>query len=134
LSDNESKKDVKIENPSSDAEQEKEGDLAELASAGPLSNLTRVGIMLALLGVERITFSELLMAVKVSKSSLSRSLEILQESGLVKIRRGFGAFGGPRTFIQITDSGKTAIRTHLETMRRVTQKYLKEANEVEKTG
>jgi DNA-binding MarR family transcriptional regulator len=112
------------------------GDLAELASGGPLSNLTRVGIMLALLGVDRITFSELLMAVKVSKSSLSRSLEILEESGLVRTRRGFAAFGGPRTFVQITEAGKRAIRTHLETMRRVTQKYLKQgqAEETKKTG
>jgi DNA-binding MarR family transcriptional regulator len=133
LSGDESKKEP--DEASSESVQDKE-ELAELASSGPLSNLTRVGIMLALLGVDRITFSELLMVVRVSKSSLSRSLEILQESGLVKIRRGFGALGGPRTFIQITDSGKTAIRTHLETMRRVTQKYLNDDQDKkpEKTG
>lgn len=118
----------------SDGTQDK-GEIAELSSAGPLSNLTRVGIMLALLGVERITFSELLMAVNISKSSLSRSLEILEENGLIRIRRGFGAFGEPRTFIQITDAGKTAIRSHLETMHRVTRKYLKEdQTEKKETG
>jgi DNA-binding MarR family transcriptional regulator len=123
LSDDE--KGVKEEPSPSDSDQKNE-ELAELASAGPLSNLTRVGIMLALLGVDRVTFSELALAVKVSKSSLSRSLEILQDAGFVKIRRGFGPLGGPRTFVQITDSGKAALRSHLETMRRVTRKYLKE--------
>ena len=42
--------------------------LSELASGGPLSNFTRVGIMLALLGVEQITFTDLMFVVKVSKS------------------------------------------------------------------
>lgn len=82
--------------------------------------------MLALLGVERITFTDLMLAVNVSKSSLNKSIKILADEGYVKERFGFKATGGPRTFVQITDKGKIAIRTHLETMRRLTTKYLPE--------
>lgn len=99
-------------------------DVTDITSTGPLSNLTRVGIMLSLLGVDRITFSDLLIAVKISKSSLSRSLDILGENGLVKVRRGFSAFGGPRTFVQITEAGRSTTLAHLETLRRVSTKYL----------
>jgi DNA-binding MarR family transcriptional regulator len=101
-----------------------DGSLSELGSAGALSSSVRVGMMLALLGVERITFTDLLLAVKVSKSSLNKSVRILEEAGYVTVRLGFKASGGPRTFIQITEKGKTAIRTHLEMMRRLTLKYL----------
>lgn len=99
-------------------------ELSELASAGALSSSARVGIMLALLGVERVTFTDLLLVVKVSKSSLNKSVQILEDSGYVTVRKGFKATGPPRTFIQITEKGKTAIRSHLETMRRLTSKYL----------
>ena len=98
--------------------------IPQLASSGALSSNARVGIMLALLGVERITFTDLLLAVQVSKSSLNKSIKILTDEGYVTERYGFKATGGPRTFVQITDKGKTAIRSHLETMRRLTTKYL----------
>ncbi len=99
--------------------------ISELTAAGALSSSARVGIMLALLGVERITFTDLMLAVKVSKSSLNKSVKILEQAGYVTVRKGFKVTGGPRTFIQITEKGKTSIRTHLETMRRLTSKYLK---------
>jgi DNA-binding MarR family transcriptional regulator len=98
--------------------------LSQFTSAGALSSSARVGIMLALLGVERITFTDLMLAVNVSKSSLNKSIKILADEGYVQERFGFKATGGPRTFVQITDKGKAAIRTHLETMRHLTTKYL----------
>ena len=80
--------------------------------------------MLALLGVEQITFTDLMLVVEVSKSSLNYSVNSLADAGYVTVHKGFKTAGGPRTFIQITDKGKDAIRTHLETMRRLASKYL----------
>ncbi len=98
--------------------------LSELASDGVLSSFTRVGILLALLGVEQITFTDLLFVAKVSKSSLNYSVNALADAGYVTVHKGFKTAGGPRTFIQITDKGKGAIRMHFETIRRIASKYL----------
>ena len=98
--------------------------LTELASAGVLSNSARVGILIALQGVERITFTDLLVSLKLSKSSLNRSVKILEDAGYVTVHTGFKAAGRPRTFIQITEGGKIAIGDHLETMKQVAEKYM----------
>ena len=104
----------------------KKGDVSlyELVSEDALSSFPRVGIMLALLGVEEITFTDLMLVVGVSKSSLNYSVNALSDAGYVTVYKGFKAAGGPRTFIQITDKGKDAIRTHFETMRQLASKYL----------
>lgn len=98
--------------------------LSEIASGGALSSFTRIGIMLALLGVEQITFTDLLFAIKVSKSSLNHSVNALADAGYVTVRKGFEAAGGPRTFIRITKEGKKAIRSHLENMQTIASKFL----------
>jgi DNA-binding MarR family transcriptional regulator len=98
--------------------------LSELTSDGALSSFTRVGIMLALLGVEQITFTDLLLVVGVSKSSLNYSINTLAEAGYVTVHKGFKAAGGPRTFIQITSKGRAAVRMHFDAMTRLASKYL----------
>jgi len=117
-------KDSFITEPWSPSRKQDDVSLSELASGGALSSFTRVGIMLALLGVERITFTDLMLVVKVSKSSLNYGVNDLAVAGLVNVRKGFKTSGGPRTFIQITDKGKESMRVHLETMRRIASKYL----------
>lgn len=74
-------------------------------------------------GVERITFTDLMFVVKVSKSSLNHSVSVLEQVGYVIVQKGFKTTGGPRTFIEITDEGKKAISVHLETMRRLLQSF-----------
>lgn len=98
--------------------------LSELASDGALSSSTRVGIMLALLGVEQITFTDLMLVVGVSKSSLNYGVNTLADVGYVTVHKGFKTEGGPRTFIQITDKGRNAVCLHFETIRRLASKYL----------
>ncbi|MFI5420173.1 MAG: transcriptional regulator [Nitrososphaerales archaeon] len=98
--------------------------VSEISSAGPLSSFTRVGIMLALLGVEKITFTDLMFAVKVSKSSLNHSVNALAGAGYVSVRKGFKTAGGPRTFIQITKEGDAAIRAHMENMQTLASNFL----------
>jgi DNA-binding MarR family transcriptional regulator len=91
---------------------------------GPFSVSTRVGIMTALLGFRRTTFTELLLAVKTPKSSLNKNLGVLEDYEFIKQRKGFLGVAGPRTIIEITPKGEEAIKRHLELMRAVADRYL----------
>jgi DNA-binding MarR family transcriptional regulator len=98
--------------------------LPSLSSAGPLSSSARVAILAALLAFKRTTFTELLLAVNVPKSSLNLSLAILKESKFVTVRKGFLGMGGPRTIVEITPEGEKAIRDHLVLMRNLASRLL----------
>ena len=87
-----------------------------------------MGIMAALLGFRRTTFTDLLLAVKTPKSSLNKNLRILEDCGFIIQRKGFLQGPGPRTFVEITPKGEEAIKRHLELMRVVADKYLGSAN------
>ena len=80
--------------------------------------------MIALLGLRRATFTELLLAVKTPKSSLNKNLGILEDHGLIRQRRGFLPSLGPRKFVEITAEGEEEIKKHLEWMRGLADKYL----------
>ena len=95
-----------------------------IGSSGPFSVSTRVGIMTALLGSKRATFTELLLAVKSPKSSLNKNLGILEDHGFVKQRRGFLPTFGPRMIIEITPKGEEAVKKYLEMMRLLADKFL----------
>jgi len=95
--------------------------IGRLSSLGPLSNSGRAGILIVLLGLKRATFTDILVAVKTSKSSLSTSLSILERSGYVRTEYGFFRRGGPRTIIVITKEGEEAIIEYLNIMGKITQ-------------
>jgi DNA-binding MarR family transcriptional regulator len=89
-------------------------------------------MMAALLGARKVTFTELLLAVRVPKSSLHRNLEVLEDHGFVKQSRGFlPSVSGPRSFVEITPKGEVAIRVHLETLRMMADKILTKQSKVE---
>jgi len=96
----------------------------DVGSPGPFSVSTRVGIMTALLGFKRTTFTELLLAVKTPKSSLNKNLGILEDYGFIKRRRSLLFGPGPRTVIEITPKGEEAIKKHLELMRALADRFL----------
>jgi DNA-binding MarR family transcriptional regulator len=98
--------------------------LSSVGSPGPFSVSTRVGIMTALLGFKRTTFTELLLAVKAPKSSLNKNLGILEDYGFIRQRRSFLPAPGPRTIVEITPRGEEAIKKHLELMRTVADRFL----------
>ena len=98
--------------------------VSDIGSSGPFSVSTRVGIMTALLGSKRATFTELLLAVKSPKSSLNKNLGILEDHGYVKQRRGFLPTFGPRMIIEITPKGEEAVKKYLELMRSLADKFL----------
>jgi len=83
-----------------------------------------VAILAALIAFRRTTFTELMLAVGVPKSSLNMSLNILKENGLVTVRRGFVGIGGPRTIVEITPAGEKAIRNHLAMMQDLARRLL----------
>ena len=56
-------------------ERKREDLVSDVGSSGPFSVSTRVGIMTALLGFKRTSFTEFLLAVKTPKSSLNRISE-----------------------------------------------------------
>lgn|GEM_PF-1336524 len=106
------------------AGKEEEDLVSGVGLPGPFSVSTRVGIMTALLGFKRTTFTELLLAVKTPKSSLNKNLGILEDHGFIKQRRSFLRGPGPRTVIEITPKGEEAIKKHLELMRAVADRFL----------
>lgn len=79
--------------------------------------------MVALLPLKRATFTELLLAVKVPKSSLNTSLAILEQSGYIVIRKGFSTLR-PRTFVESTSKGEQAIRDQLALMKDLADHFL----------
>ena len=98
--------------------------LPSLSASGPLSSSARVAILAALLALRRTTFTELMLAVNVPKSSLNLSLTVLKENNLVAVRRGFLPLGGPRTIVEITQEGEKAIRDHLIMMQSLAKRLL----------
>ncbi len=101
-----------------------ENHVSDLGSSGPFAVSTRVGIMAALLGSKRATFTELLLAVKSPKSSLNKNLGILEDHGFVKQRRGFLPTFGPRMIVEITPKGEVEIKKYLELMSSLADKFL----------
>jgi DNA-binding transcriptional ArsR family regulator len=99
-------------------------DLASLSSSGPLNSSARVAILSALLVIKRATFTELMLAVGLPKSSLNLSLAVLQENKFVTVRKGFVQFGGPRTIVEITSQGEKAIKDYLIMMQELAKKLL----------
>jgi DNA-binding MarR family transcriptional regulator len=98
--------------------------LSSLSSSGPLNSSSRVAILAALLAFKRTTFTELMLAVNLPKSSLNLSLAMLEQNKLVIVRKGFVKIGGPRTIVEITPEGEKAIRGHLLMMQDLARKLL----------
>ena len=96
----------------------------KLTSLGPLSNSARVGILIILMGPRKATFTDLLLASKLPKSSLNASLGMLQEAGYVSTQISFVKNGRPRTIIEITEEGEKAVREYASYMSRLTSSVL----------
>jgi DNA-binding transcriptional ArsR family regulator len=88
-------------------------ELMQMMRSPVFSNSVRVGILLILLGVDRITFTDLLKSIDLSKSSLYSHLKVLQDNGMIIVKDVF-TISRPRTMIQITPKGKIALQKYLE--------------------
>lgn len=91
-------------------------ELRELLRTQVFSSSARVGILLALLGVRRVTFTDLLKATQLAKSSLYLHLKCLEDNGLIKVKDVLTP-ERPRTVIELTDQGSRAIERYLELLK-----------------
>lgn len=100
--------------------------ISSLSSSGPLTSSARVAILAALLAFKRTTFTELMLAVNLPKSSLNLSLATLEQNKLVTLRKGFAQVGAPRTIVEITPEGERVIKEYLLMMQDLAKKLLPE--------
>jgi len=107
--------------------EDKLDDISSLSTSGPLNSSARVAILAALLAFKRTTFTELMLAVNLPKSSLNLSLAVLKENKFVTVRKGFVQIGGPRTIVEITPDGENAIKEHLILMQNLAKKLLSDS-------
>ncbi|ARM75363.1 transcriptional regulator [Acidianus manzaensis] len=84
-----------------------------LSNNKALNNSVRLGILIALSNFEKLSFSELLEYTKIQKSSLLMHLQVLEEEGLIIIKKQF-TLSGPRTFANITTKGKDTVKKYFE--------------------
>ena len=95
--------------------------LIEILSDPALNNSIRLGILLALYGLESINFTELLRILNIPKSSLYTHLQVLEDGGYVKLVKKFTPLG-PRTFVVITDKGKEVMKTYSTLVSKMSKK------------
>jgi len=98
-------------------------EIIDFLSRPIFASTTKVGILLALVGVKEASFSELQKVLGVSKSTLSLTLDNLEANGLIK---SFTIFEGrPKKHIRITEKGSNLIMTYLEYLEKY-REFLKE--------
>ncbi len=78
----------------------------------------RFSIVAALAGADSLDFRDIRNSVQTTDSTLSKQLRVLEEAGLVAIRKSFvGKY--PRTSARLTDVGRAAWNTHIRTLRAI---------------
>jgi DNA-binding MarR family transcriptional regulator len=75
----------------------------------------RLSIVAALSAVERMEFPYLRDLIEVSDSLLSKHVTVLENAGYVEVAKGYLG-KRPRTWLALTESGRTAFRAYLDTL------------------
>ena len=70
---------------------------------------TRLGIICALIGGDKLEFTYLRNALKLSDGNLSVQIRKLEEAGYIKVKKVF-VDRKPKTFCKITGKGQKAVR------------------------
>ena len=88
----------------------------------PIANLNKVfdsrirlGIMSALMVNESVHFNELKELIEATDGNLASHLKTLEESGYVKVQKGFVGRKTQTTY-SVTKAGEKAFRQHLEAL------------------
>ena len=76
----------------------------------------RLGILASLTGVTQVDFAHLKSTLGLTDGNLGRHLQVLEESGLIKVTKMFDT-RRPRTWLKITRKGSTALRVELDALR-----------------
>ncbi len=81
----------------------------------------RLGIMSLLATADSLTFTELRDFLKLTDGNLSVHLRTLEESAFVIISKSFVG-RRPQTRVALTDEGRQAFRTYIETLASIVQR------------
>jgi len=79
---------------------------------------TRLHLLTTLSAVSEAEFTTLRAALEVSDSVLSKHVSALSGAGYVRSRKGVRA-GRRTTWVELTDTGRTALRDHVAALRRL---------------
>ncbi|SFB15915.1 DNA-binding transcriptional regulator, MarR family [Amycolatopsis marina] len=78
----------------------------------------RLGILAVLAETAECTFPALREQLELTDGNLSRHLKILEEAGLVELRKTFED-RRPRTWLKLTKQGRKSLRSQLELMEKL---------------
>ncbi len=81
-----------------------------------INTTTRLAIMAVLAAVEEMEFGVVRDSAGITDSVLSKQATALEKAGYLQVRKG--SIGRrPRTWLSLTDGGRTAIRSHIAALR-----------------
>lgn len=84
-----------------------------------LSDRIRLSIMVALMtSADRLTFTNLIEKLELSRGNLSSHAAKLEEAGLIKMKKEFVDLKPSTTFI-CTEKGRKEVRNYLETIEKI---------------
>ena len=78
----------------------------------------RLGIMSALMVNESVSYNELKELLEITDGNLASHLKALEESGTIKVQKGFIGRKTNTTY-SVTKSGEKAFRLHLEALEKM---------------
>jgi len=87
----------------------------------------RLGILTITAEAKRAEFGYLREALDLTAGNLSRHLTVLEEAGMVEVEKGY-AGRRPRTWVNITRKGRSALAAELDTLAALVRHHVAEAN------
>lgn len=81
----------------------------------------RLGILTIAAEAKRAEFGFLREALGLTAGNLSRHLSVLEEAGLIEVEKGYKG-RRPRTWVQITGRGRSALAAELDVLARLVRK------------
>ena len=85
----------------------------------------RLGILAVLTEAKEADFAHLRRTLELTDGNLSRHLQVLEDAGLVKVRKGYVG-RRPRTWASVTRAGRAAFADEISALRRLIE-HLDEA-------
>lgn len=83
-----------------------------------LANPVRFSLVAALAGLDEAEFATVRDHLQVSDSVLSKQASLLEEAGIVRVRKGYVG-KRPRTWLSLTASGRKTWDAHLAALRAI---------------
>lgn len=82
------------------------------------SHPVRLSIAAGLQSLDRSEFAAVRDAVQVSDSVLSKQVAVLEQAGIVSVKKGYVG-KRPRTWLSLSPQGRTLLTRHLDALRRI---------------